>query len=141
MRLYPVVPTGGIRMTGSTGIVIDGQYIPPETTIVAPRYSLSRLESCFEHAEEFVPERWTTKQHMIKDKRAFNPFNNGRHSCPGKNLGLLEVRLCLSLIILRFDVSFAPGEDGVSVWKNMTDSFTANPGSLNLIFKRRKDFA
>ena len=42
MRLYPVVPTGGIRMTGSTGIVIDGQYIPPETTIVAPRYSLSR---------------------------------------------------------------------------------------------------
>lgn len=43
MRLYPVVPTGGIRMTStSAGITVGEQYIPPETTIVAPRYSLSR---------------------------------------------------------------------------------------------------
>ena len=48
MRLYPVVPTGGIRMTKSEGVRIGNQYIPPETTIVAPRYTLSRRK-CHVH--------------------------------------------------------------------------------------------
>ncbi|KAF4630617.1 hypothetical protein G7Y89_g7519 [Cudoniella acicularis] len=137
MRLYPVVPTGGIRMTKTEGITIGDTFIPPETTIVAPRYSLSRLESCFERASEFIPERWTTKPEMIKDKRPYNPFNNGRHSCPGKNLGLMEVRLCLSILISRFDIAFAPGESGTDVFMDMTDSFTANPGALNIMFSER----
>lgn len=47
MRLYPVVPTGGIRMTQSEGITIGDQFIPPETTIVAPRYTLSRCKFTF----------------------------------------------------------------------------------------------
>ena len=42
LRLHPVVPTGGIRMTGAHGIKIGGHYIPPETNIVAPRYTISR---------------------------------------------------------------------------------------------------
>ena len=44
MRLYPVVPTGGIRMTKSEGTDLAGHYIPPETTIGAARYKLSGCE-------------------------------------------------------------------------------------------------
>lgn len=42
LRLHPVVPTGGIRMTGADGVQIAGRYIPPDTTIVAPRYTIAR---------------------------------------------------------------------------------------------------
>ena len=35
------------------------------------------VESCFERANEFIPERWTDRPEMVKDKRAFNPFNLG----------------------------------------------------------------
>jgi tryprostatin B 6-hydroxylase len=42
LRLYPALPTGGNRKTTTDGVTIGGVYIPPETTIVAPRYVISR---------------------------------------------------------------------------------------------------
>ena len=50
----------------------------------------------------------------------------------------MEVRLCAAMLVSQFDISFAPGESGIEVFKNMTDSFTANPGALRLIFFPRK---
>ncbi|KAL9623092.1 MAG: hypothetical protein Q9160_002606 [Pyrenula sp. 1 TL-2023] len=87
LRLHAVLPTGGIRKTTDDGIHVAGRYIPPHTTIVAPRYSISRLESCFEQATEFVPERWTEGPEMVRDRSAFVPFNIGTyllfHQKPG----------------------------------------------------------
>ncbi|KAL8793402.1 MAG: hypothetical protein Q9195_003988 [Heterodermia aff. obscurata] len=48
LRLYPAVPTGGSRMTGASGATIAGHYIPPETTIVAPRYTIGRRQKSFQ---------------------------------------------------------------------------------------------
>ncbi|KAI0012738.1 cytochrome P450 [Xylariaceae sp. FL0662B] len=93
LRLYPGVPTGGIRQTVDKGMKLGEHWIPPRTVIVAPRWSIGRLESAFENPDDFVPERWTTKPDMVKDRRAFNPFGIGRHNCPGKGLGLMEVRI------------------------------------------------
>jgi len=45
LRLYPVVPTGGIRQTVATGVHVGGRYIPPHTVIVAPRWTLGRRET------------------------------------------------------------------------------------------------
>ena len=44
LRLYPAVPTGGIKQTVNKSITICGQVIPPETVIVAPRWSIGRSE-------------------------------------------------------------------------------------------------
>ena len=44
LRLYPALPTGGNRKTPDRGVTIGGRYIPPHTTIVAPRFSISRRE-------------------------------------------------------------------------------------------------
>lgn len=41
-RLGPSIPTAGIRKTGPKGLMVGETYIPPETTIVAPRYSIFR---------------------------------------------------------------------------------------------------
>ena len=35
------------------------------------------VESCFERAKEFVPERWYSKPEMIKNKNAYAPFALG----------------------------------------------------------------
>jgi tryprostatin B 6-hydroxylase len=42
LRLHPAVPTGGNRDTPPEGMMIDGTFIPGNTTIVAPRYVLGR---------------------------------------------------------------------------------------------------
>lgn len=45
LRLHAVLPIGGIRKTTDDGIHVAGRYVPPHTTIVASRYSISRCES------------------------------------------------------------------------------------------------
>lgn len=42
LRLYPALPTGGYRKTLDEGVTVGGTFIPPETTIVAPRYCIAR---------------------------------------------------------------------------------------------------
>jgi cytochrome P450 len=55
LRLYPVLLTGGARKTLQEGTTIGGTYIPPHTTIVAPRFSISRSKynSIIERAKQF----------------------------------------------------------------------------------------
>ncbi|KAL8754101.1 MAG: hypothetical protein Q9184_005223 [Pyrenodesmia sp. 2 TL-2023] len=137
LRIHPPVHTGGYRQSPPEGMKIGGRYIPGNTTIVAPRYTLGRLEECFERAEEFIPERWYSKRDMIKDGRAFAPFAQGRYGCVGKNLALSELRFVTALLVKKYAISFAPGEDGVCVTGDLRDQFTAAPGRLYLSFEVR----
>jgi cytochrome P450 len=49
LRLHPSVPTGGYRESPPEGLEIAGTWIPGNTTIVAPRYTMGRrkLEDYF----------------------------------------------------------------------------------------------
>lgn len=44
MRLHPAVPTGGYRDSPPEGLTIGGRFIPGNTTIVAPRYTIFRCK-------------------------------------------------------------------------------------------------
>lgn len=45
LRLHPPAPTGGLRITGPNGLTVAGVYIPPNTVISAPKYTIARSES------------------------------------------------------------------------------------------------
>lgn len=137
LRLHPPVPSGGYRETPPEGVVINEKYIPGNTTLVAPRYTIGRLESCFEKAEEFIPERWYSRPEMVKSRKAFSPFSQGRYSCVGKNLALAELRYVTAILVKNYTVHFAPGQSVEKVEAEMRDQFTASPGELTLLFKPR----
>lgn len=42
LRLNNPVPTGLPRMTGKKGMTVAGRFIPPYTTVVAPRWNIAR---------------------------------------------------------------------------------------------------
>ena len=75
---------------------------------------------------------------LVTDRRSFTPFGIGRYSCVGKNLALVEIRFITALLISKYDVSFAPEGDKMSVWNDMKDQFIAVPGKLELIFTPRE---
>ncbi|KAI9669660.1 MAG: hypothetical protein M1831_007356 [Alyxoria varia] len=131
LRLHPAVPTGGYRETPPEGIQIAGRYIPGNTNIVAPRHSLGRLERCFERAHEFIPERWTTEPQMVRDRRAFQPF------AQGKNIALTELRTVTAMLVSKYHIRLPPGDDGSVVEAEAKDHFTAVPGKLRLVFEKR----
>ncbi|KAI0384996.1 cytochrome P450 [Hypomontagnella monticulosa] len=135
LRLYPPIPTGGVRQTVDKPVLVGGRWIPPHTTIVAPRWSIGRLDTAFEKPGEFIPERWTTKPEMVKNNNAFSPFAKGRHACPGKQLGLLEVRMVAALILANFEFTLAPTKrNETRVVDDFNDGFTGTPGDLEIIF-------
>ena len=43
----------------------------------------------------------------------------------------------IALLILKYDIEFAPGDDGTRVTRDIEDNFTMNPGQLNLVFRLR----
>lgn len=45
LRLHPSVPTGGYRESPPEGVEIAGRFVPGNTTIVSPRYTMGRRTS------------------------------------------------------------------------------------------------
>jgi len=97
------------------------------------------VEKSFARASEFIPERWYFRPEMVADKRVFTPFSIERFACVGKNLALAELRFMTALLVSKYDITFAPGEDGTRCWRDMKDQDTAAPGKLELVFTPRQD--
>lgn len=116
LRLHPAIPSGFPRVTPKEGITISGTYIPGDTTVVIPVYTMQHDEANFVRAQDFVPERWYSKPEMIKCKEAFLTWNVGLNGCIGRALAVTEMRDLITYFISAFDtVKFAPGEDGTAL--------------------------
>ncbi|KAJ5790938.1 uncharacterized protein N7518_007949 [Penicillium psychrosexuale] len=138
MRLLPAVLTFSSRVTPPEGLMIYGTFIPGNTKICAPRYTIGRLETAYVNPHEFIPERWYSQPELIKDKRAFAPFGVGRTSCVGRHLALAQIRLVTAALVFHYRIKFAPGENnGEAVERDMKDQLTAQPGACRLVFQSR----
>ncbi|KAI7772214.1 hypothetical protein LZL87_014124 [Fusarium oxysporum] len=155
MRLYPAIPSGLQRITPPQGLQIDGTFIPGNTIVQTPPYTLNRDERCFARPNDFIPERWTTQPQLVRDASAFAPFSTGesqqpsnrvidfltlctgRYSCAGKQLGLLEVRHVLSQIVFKFDIRLAPNQTFEAFQDGLADGFTLLCPKLEMIFETR----
>ncbi|KAE8357309.1 cytochrome P450 [Aspergillus caelatus] len=131
LRLNPAVPSSGLRQSPPEGLVVADKFIPGGTTIAVPQ--LQPIQS----PNEWIPERFSTRSHLILDKQAFVPWSTGKYACLGKNLSLIEIRVAAALILTEFDFEFAPGEDGQRMFSEAIDYFTTSPGPLHLVFKDR----
>ncbi|KAH7239791.1 cytochrome P450 [Fusarium solani] len=137
LRLHPVVPSGLQRMTPPEGLQIGDTFVPGDTIVQVPSYTLQRDERVFLRPNEFLPERWTSQPDLVKDASAFAPFSMGRNSCVGKQLGLMEIRYVTTEILSRYNIQFAPGNDPKTYLENKMDVFTAAVPDLNLVFTPR----
>lgn len=92
----------------------------------------------FTDPESFIPERWYSKPELILHKDAFIPFSTGPFGCIGKNLAYMEMRTLTAQIVMKFDVSLAPGEDGERLLRGSRDHFTMHLEELRLCFTERE---
>ncbi|KAL4862756.1 hypothetical protein BDV12DRAFT_202746 [Aspergillus spectabilis] len=138
LRLYPGLPTGGNRRTPlREGINIGGAYIPPETTIVAPRSAIGRREDSFEQPDSFIPERWTTRPEMVRNRAAYTPFGTGPRGCIGRAVAMNDLMVVTAHLLRKYRVMFPLGDAGESVHRDWKDQFTSSPGKLRLVFEPR----
>ncbi|KAI8626128.1 cytochrome P450 monooxygenase-like protein [Xylariaceae sp. FL1651] len=138
LRLVPPAMTGGNRITGPNGLLVGDTLIPPGTKVTAPKYVIHRMESAWVQPNEFIPERWYSRPELIKDKRAYAPFSFGARLCLGKSMAYSELRLVTAILLKNYDVSFAPGYDEETMWRDMKDQVTCQPGEVLCVFKPRQ---
>ncbi|KAI1841941.1 hypothetical protein JX266_011911 [Neoarthrinium moseri] len=138
LRLHPPVPSGVQRMTPPEGVTIDNTFIPGNSIVQVPSYTMFRDDRYFTNANEFIPERWTTQKELTKNESVFVPFSTGRYSCIGKYLGLMEVRHVTARIVRQYDIKFAPGQDPAAFVEGKRDTFTLALAPLDLVFTRRR---
>ncbi|KAL2073943.1 hypothetical protein VTL71DRAFT_11269 [Oculimacula yallundae] len=110
MRHSPILATGLARYTTETTMI--GNYeIPPEV-IVSPAIGLMmRDPRIWPDPNDYVPERWLGNYKGVEvDRKAFLPFSAGSRNCPGQQFALREMRLILSTIIRRYEMTLIPGQ-------------------------------
>ncbi|KAK8134836.1 hypothetical protein PG984_006848 [Apiospora sp. TS-2023a] len=136
LRLKPSAMISGRMETPQGGLQVDEVHIPGAVVVTAPIIWLQRDPRYWQRADEFLPERWGNdcRAEMGTDGSPYFPFSLGAFSCPGKNLGLMVLRIALSSIVQNFEVGFAPGETGVEFDNEAKDTFTTMLPPLNLQF-------
>ncbi|KAI0376530.1 putative benzoate 4-monooxygenase cytochrome P450 [Hypomontagnella monticulosa] len=139
LRLQPPVPNGGTRVTPKEGIHIDEQFIPGHTNVFVPVKKIHSDPRYWKQGTEFVPERWGERSvEMGTNGAPYMPFNAGAFSCPGKNLGILSLRITISCLAQHFDIAFAPGETGETFEEDIKETFTMALPPVMLQFSQRK---
>jgi hypothetical protein len=85
---------GPPRTTGEGGAFIANQYIPSNTTVSVPTWTIHRDSSNFLHPDLFIPERWLSAGPAIlpHNPEAYIPFSVGYGACVGRQLALQNIK-------------------------------------------------
>ncbi|KAI8952903.1 putative cytochrome P450 oxidoreductase [Xylaria longipes] len=137
LRLHPPVPSGTQRVTPPEGLRIGDRLIPGDVIVQVPSYTVLRDPRAFELPTEFIPDRWTTRPELIKDKSVFIPFSSGPYACVGKRLAMMEIRRVVAEILSQYDFSAAPDHDKEAFLDGKQDTFTLVSSPLQLVFVDR----
>ena len=157
LRLHPAVPGGVYRNTPPEGLLVGEHYIPGNVEILAPTWSIHRCEcssvnlatdfdlltltitapKAYKLPTSFIPERWYSRPELIKtNPPVFLTFGgSSTYSCIGKNLAMMEMKTVIAKVVMRFDIRFAPGEDGKKLLEESKDVFITEIADLFLEFR------
>ncbi|KAI4156798.1 MAG: hypothetical protein L6R39_001020 [Caloplaca ligustica] len=96
-----VVPEGDERATLTAN---------PQTRLGVRTFAVNRSRKLFANPDRFVPERWLPKgerpaEYDNDQLSASKPFSIGFHSCMGRTLAWVELRLVVTRLIWAFDFS------------------------------------
>ncbi len=69
-RLHSPVPSGVQRDTSESGAKIGPYWIPGETIVAVPTYTIQRDQRYFVQPDEWIRERWFSKPELVINRHA-----------------------------------------------------------------------
>ncbi|KAG0070742.1 hypothetical protein BGZ89_012568 [Linnemannia elongata] len=109
LRLRPVAATGLPREV-TEDVTMKGHFFPKGTILLAQLPQLHWSDEYFPQANKFIPERWIPGESPFPPVQDFTfyPFSAGTRNCVGKNYAMMEMRLIIAALIVRYDIGFVP---------------------------------
>lgn len=106
MRLYP--PAWSFTRTALARDELGGYAIPKGAIVVLSPWVNHRLPRFWDDPEAFRPGRFEGADF---DTYVYFPFGGGPHSCIGKHLSLIELRIAMREILAAGELRIEPGQD------------------------------
>jgi cytochrome P450 len=104
MRLFPAGAwTARVAMQD---FELESHALPKGTWIVMSPYITHRIPEIFPEPYHFKPERWLGAHHSAYE---FMPFSAGPRYCIGTSLGMMQLKIALSMIFQKFSFKLVPG--------------------------------
>jgi len=134
MRTDPIIPQMAPReVADENGVELGGYLIPKGISFTIPIRWLHQGEGSWTESMEFNPSRFDKSNGATKADRGdlgrYNniPFATGLHSCLGKHLALLEIRMYTALLLRdwHFEIDRSKlEEEGLVAMKDVSSFFT-----------------
>ncbi|QNB00617.1 cytochrome P450 [Massilia sp. Se16.2.3] len=133
MRLYS--PSPGVLARRATRDVRIGDWLVPQGSVVSILSVLPHHDArWFTQPEHFDPDRFPGEAAKGIPRGAYLPFGTGPRVCIGSSFATVEMTLALAMLLQRFTLRPAPGQD-VPVPRM---GVTMRPaGGLRLLLERR----
>ncbi|KAF8193905.1 cytochrome P450 [Mycena galopus ATCC 62051] len=117
LRWRPVLPLGTVHAVTEDD-TYKGFHIPAGSIIIPNTWAILNDEATYgPHTDQFIPERWLTKDGKINNEmRDSTPaFGFGRRICPGRDMAQWSVWICAASILAVFDIKKSVDEKGVPI--------------------------
>ncbi|KAI9296060.1 cytochrome P450 [Neoconidiobolus thromboides FSU 785] len=102
LRILPVVAGNLIRNVPKGGKVIEGYFVPENTTISISINALHNSNSNWDNPHSFDPGRWIDEDGQFQSNNNFSPFSIGPRACLGRNLAWMELYLVTASLVRNF---------------------------------------
>jgi cytochrome P450 len=120
VRLLP--PAGFALRYTSKECELAGFNLPKDAMIFVSSYVSHRICDIYEDPLRFDPQRW---EKISPTPYEYVGFGAGAHSCLGRNLALLEMKVILCMLIQRFRLNLVSGS---KIDRGMRISFVPKQG-------------
>ena len=135
LRVYPPV-NEVLRQCTEDHVLPNGLHVEKGTTIVVPIYYIHHDETNYPEPEMFDPERFMPENKNQIEPCTFLSFVDGPRNCVGKRFALLEAKLTLANLLLKYEFKKSPKTPEKPVFDE--NSFVLHAVELPIQIVKRK---
>jgi cytochrome P450 len=132
LRRRPVLPNAEPRLSKKP-ITIGGFTYPPGVALLASAYLVHHDPSVYPDPYAFRPERFLGKQ---PGTYTWIPFGGGRRRCLGASFALQEMKIVLSEVLSRYELS--PASDRPEQTGRRSITFSPSRGAVVVLHERQR---
>ncbi|KAJ3369484.1 hypothetical protein GGF31_005194 [Allomyces arbusculus] len=146
MRLFPSVAKLPRRVTTAPVTLADGTALPKGTLVTIDTFSMHRDPALWgPDADAFVPDRWTARadadgaiaMHPTAHNYEWAPFGGGQRICLGMQFSLVEQRVILAMMLLRYEWEVVGNESALRGVPDLAPNDLLRSTGIELRLRRR----
>ncbi|ORZ29352.1 cytochrome P450, partial [Catenaria anguillulae PL171] len=147
MRLYPSVPNT-TRQLVSDHTFHNGLKVPRGSLVSVNIWTVHHSPAVWgPTAEQFIPERWADEHQLGSDGTVpmhpgaagfkWTPFGGGARVCLGQQFSIIEQRVVLAMLLLRYEWKIVGNESALKGQPETTAAVLMHPKDVMIQFTRR----